>query len=300
MINNRAMLKKPGPLLLACNHPNSFLDAIILLTLFDHPVHSLARGDVFKKPFHIRLLSALRILPVYRSSEGAENLGINYQTFEDCKKIFRKKGIVLIFSEGICYNEWHLRPIKKGTARLAFSAWEENIPLEVLPVGVNYSSFRRFGKNLFINFGELISAGDIELTAADGRKNQQFTKLLEDRLHGLVFEIGKNDQEKQEKLLKKKSSLFEQILLAIPASIGWVLHAWIYLPIKNFTYKRTNENDHFDSVLVSLLFFIYPLVVLLITIAVFFITGNAFSFLLFIFFPLTAWAYTRVKPQLDK
>ena len=57
-----------------------------------------------------------------------------------------------IFSEGKCINEWHLRPLKKGTARLAISSWEENIPLEVLPVGINYSSFRRFGKNVYYQF----------------------------------------------------------------------------------------------------------------------------------------------------
>jgi len=37
-----------GPLLLACNHPNSFLDGIILDILFDEPIWALTRGDVFK------------------------------------------------------------------------------------------------------------------------------------------------------------------------------------------------------------------------------------------------------------
>ena len=105
------------------------------------------------------------MFPVYRVSEGVENLNSNYETFENCKKIFREKGIVLIFSEGKCINEWHLRPLKKGTARLAINSWEENIPLEVLPVGINYSSFRRFGKNVIINFGNIITQEDIPLFA---------------------------------------------------------------------------------------------------------------------------------------
>ena len=41
------MLQKHGPLLIASNHPNSFLDAIILATLFKNPVYALARGDAF-------------------------------------------------------------------------------------------------------------------------------------------------------------------------------------------------------------------------------------------------------------
>src|SRR6266705_2552141 len=97
IIINKPELKKKGPLLLACNHPNSFLDAAILADLFKYPVYSLTRGDVFKKTFYNKILTALKMLPVYRTSEGVEKLGINYETFEDCKNIFQKEGIVLIF-----------------------------------------------------------------------------------------------------------------------------------------------------------------------------------------------------------
>ena len=159
-----------GPLLLACNHPNSFFDGILLDILFEQPVWALARGDVFKKPFYIKLLTAIKLLPVYRTSEGAENLSINYKTFDACKDIFLENGIVQIFSEGKCVNEWHLRSLKKGTARLAISSWENDIPLIVLPVGINYSSFRKFGKNIFINFGEIISKEDIPISDTDGKR----------------------------------------------------------------------------------------------------------------------------------
>ena len=102
-------------MLLACNHPNSFLDSIIIDTLFKEDVWSLARGDAFKKPF-LKILAALKILPVYRPSEGVENLSENYKTFDACIEILRRNGVITIFSEGKCINEWHLRPLKKGTA----------------------------------------------------------------------------------------------------------------------------------------------------------------------------------------
>ena len=149
IINKPQLLKEKGPLLIACNHPNSFLDSVILDTIFQQNVWYLARGDAFKNKKISRILAALKILPVYRSSEGAENLSENYKTFDACISIFRQSGIVAIFSEGKCINEWHLRPLKKGTARLAIKAWEEGIPLKVVPVGINYSSFSRFGKNIF-------------------------------------------------------------------------------------------------------------------------------------------------------
>ena len=57
------MLKKQGPLLLASNHPNSFLDAVILDILFEQPIWSLARGDVFKNKFISRILTSLKNVP---------------------------------------------------------------------------------------------------------------------------------------------------------------------------------------------------------------------------------------------
>ena len=294
------LLKKKGPLLLACNHPNSFLDAAILADLFKEPVYSLARGDVFKKPFYIKLLRALNILPIYRTSEGVENLNINYHTFDACKEIFKKNGIVLIFSEGQCFNEWHLRPLKKGTARLAFRSWNEHIPVEILPVAINYSSFRRFSKNLFINFGEVMTKNDFDMNEPDGKKNQFFTNKLQQQLQQLVFEIDKTDVEKQRQLLEKKPSVPAKIFLFIPAIIGWLLNAPLYLPVKNFTYKRANHNDHYDAILIGLLLFAYPLYVILITIFIFIPTHSWFSFLTIILMPFTAWAYVQVKPQLDK
>jgi 1-acyl-sn-glycerol-3-phosphate acyltransferase len=300
IINKRALLKKKGPLLLACNHPNSFLDAAILADLFEQPVHSLTRGDVFKKPFYRKLLTALKMLPVYRTSEGIENLNINYATFNACRKIFEKNGIVLIFSEGSCFNEWHLRPLKKGTARLTFSAWNENIPVDVLPVGINYSSFRRFSKNLFINFGEIITKNDFNQEETDGKKNQLFTNKLQQQLEQLVFEIDKNDVTRQKELLERKPALFAKIFLFIPAVIGWILHAPLYLLIRNFTYKRTRNNDHYDSILIALLLFTYPIYLILLTVTLVLILHNWLWLLSFIAIPFTAWAYVQLKGQLDQ
>ncbi len=300
IINKPGSLKKKGPLLLACNHPNSFLDAAIIADLFEEPVYSLARGDVFKKPFYRKLLKALKMFPVYRTSEGVENLGINYETFDECKNIFKKNGVVLIFSEAKCVNEWHLRPLRKGTARLSFSSWEENIPLEILPVGINYSSFRRFSKNVFINFGEVMTKDDFDLNEPDGKRNLAFNLKLKEQLHQLVFEISKTDIQKQKQILEKKPSLFAKIFLSIPAAVGWLVHAPLYIPIKNFTYKKTVSNDHYDSILVALLLFLYPFYLVLIIVTAILLTHTFYFLLLTFALPFTAWAYVQLKPQLDK
>lgn len=301
VINQPEKLSEKGPLLIAANHPNSFLDSIIINTIFKQPVWSLARGDVFKKPAYRKWLNSLRILPVYRTREGVENLSENYKTFEACVNIFRNNGLATIYSEGQCINEWHLRPLKKGTARLAIKAWEEGIPLRVLPLAINYSSFKRFGKNLFLHFGEPITIDMIDMTAADGIRNAQFNQLLEQQLKLGVWEIGLKDKQAQKQKLEITPSLPVKILLSLPALAGLIIHAPLYLWLRSFTVKRTAVNsDHHDSVLISLLLFIYPLFLLLLTglAAIYFHSWYVLSLLLIL--PFCAWSTIQLKAQLDK
>lgn len=246
-------------------------------------------------------------MPVYRTSEGVENISENYKTFEDCISIFKKNGIVAIFSEGKCINEWHLRPLKKGTARLAIKAWEENlpagrqgIPLQVLPVGINYSSFTRFGKNIFLNFGEIININDVDLNIGEGLQHQAFNEKLRTQLEKLVFEIPKNDRKSQGAKLEIKPSLLKKILLAMPAAIGWLIHLPLYLPIKIFVWKRTMKNDHYDSVMTGILIFTYPFYLVIITALLWFFLKCWWVVFLFLLIPFTAWSYVQIKPQLDK
>lgn len=299
IINRAELLQIKGPVLLASNHPNSFLDSVILDTLFKEPVWSLARGDVFKKPLYSRLLTKLKILPVYRTSEGVENLSENYKTFEECLKIFQMNGIICIFSEGKCINEWHLRPLKKGTARLAIKAWEENIPLQVLPVGINYSSFQRFGKNVYIKFGEIIRKENINISDTDGLRHQAFNSKLKNELEQLVFEIGKTDIQKQSKMLEIKTSVVKKLLLLIPALIGFIIHVPLFLPIKRFVFNRTSGTDHYDSVLTAILLFAYPFYLMIIISIVLIVTKYWYAGFLLLILPFTAWSYTQLKPQLD-
>ena len=296
IINKKELLQSDGPLLIAANHPNSFLDATIVATLFKQPIYSLARGDAFVNKFYNQLLLSLNMLPVYRISEGAENLENNYATFSSCIDIFKKNGIVLIFSEGRCINEWHLRPLKKGTARLALSAWQHGIPLQVLPLGINYSSFRIFGENVILNFGEIINAKEFVSNVSDGKTVNDFNLKLEEQLKKLVIEADSSDKEKIKKIFFVQQSLIKKILLFIPAVCGYIIHAPLYYPIILLIKKRAN--DHFDSIVVGLLFIIYPIYLLAITISVYFITGNLTAFLLLILLPFTAWGLLQLKRQI--
>ena len=297
--NNSAILNSNGPLLIAANHPNSFLDAILLCTIFKQPIYSLARGDAFKNKLVNKILRSLNMFPVYRVSEGVENLEENYKTFEDCINIFKQNGIVLIFSEGKCVNEWHLRPLKKGTARLAMSAWEQGIPLKVMPLGINYNSFTSFGKNIQLNFGEIISDKNIGFKNEDnfGNKVAHFNKILLSQLKNLVIEIKPLDKVAVKNIFEVKINLLKKILLLLPACVGYLIHAPLYIPIQKFAFNKFSKIDHYDSVVVTLLLLLYPIYLIIITGAAIYFLADYYWLLTFIVLPFCGWSYLQIKKQ---
>lgn len=284
-INKRGFLTENGPLLIAANHPNSFLDAIILSSLFKKPIYALARGDAFSKRIYHRILSSLNMMPVYRVSEGVENLGYNYSTFDMCQKLFSERKIVLIFSEGLCINEWHLRPLKKGTARLAFNALDAGIPLRILPLGINYSSFKKFGKIVHLNFGDIINPDQFSRNQSDGKLIAEFNYQLKSQLTNLVYEIESDDILKVHQIFSPHTSVIVRIILAIPALLGFILHAPLVYAI-HYRIKK-DAVDHYDSVMVGLLFLLYPFYLVIVSIIFLFICGSK-ALWLFLLMPLTA------------
>jgi 1-acyl-sn-glycerol-3-phosphate acyltransferase len=298
VINKPAILQMEGPLLLAANHPNSFLDGIILTTLFEEPVYSLARGDAFRNKTLDRILRRMKLLPVYRTSEGVGNLEENYTTFASCRKAFEERGIVLIFSEGKCENEWHLRPLRKGTARLAITSWQQGIPLTVIPTAFNYSSFRNFGKEVHLSFGENIDRISIESEPTPGKQLLAFNEQLKQQLKRMVYEILPGDEETvRDKFQIKITPSFYFLLL--PAIIGWIVHAPLFYPARIFTKIKFASSDHYDSVLTSLLLLSYPVYVVMLFF-IFYCISPLLAIASILMLPFSAWALVQVKYQLGE
>lgn len=74
---------------------------------------------------------------------------------------------------------------KKGTARIALSAWKQSAieqSFRVLPVGLNYNVFRQFRKRIIIHFGKAITKQDLPALITEGETIQYFNQLLTERL----------------------------------------------------------------------------------------------------------------------
>lgn len=146
-------LPKEAPYILAPNHQNSFLDAVIIGAMNDKPVSFLARSDVFVPPYDT-ILAALNMIPVYRMRDGYNKLSLNNATFDKCEKILARGHPVLIFPESNTAHDFHLRPITKGIARLAFQSFSHlQTALYIIPVGLNYGHHRYPRHRLILKYG---------------------------------------------------------------------------------------------------------------------------------------------------
>ena len=291
VVNKKEMLQIKGPVLFAANHPNSFLDGVILSTLLDETLYSLTRGDVFQNNLVSKTLSWLKLIPIYRTSEGTQNLAYNYNTFSACHQVFKKKKIVLIFSEAGSVNEWKLRPLRKGTARLAFSSWQQGIDVKLIPVAFNYDSFRKFGKELHLNFGTEIKK-ELFLSDTDGKQFNDVTQEVQQQLQSLIYD-AKTGNDAKKYFYSKKNTLVTALLL-LPGVIGWLVHAPLFYTCRLITEFRFRKSDHYDSVLMGMLLLSYPFYILLSAI----IAGSYELFaglLVVVLFPLPLWCWLQVK-----
>lgn len=235
-LKNKRLFKAKGPLLIIANHPNSFLDALIIGSYYKRRVYFLARGDAFKKPIHRFLLESLNMIPVYRLREGKEFLHLNDYAFSKSIELLSKGLAVLIFIEGICVNSNELQPFKKGTARILEGVHKLNVHPTIHIAGIAFNQFRGIGKIINLVVSEMITVPQIQ----NSKDRVVFNQIVYDQLK-------------------------ENILIpTIPTKFNtnhlfYKIHQPFYKLIQKFVAKKTKHTVFYDSVLFSVLLFTYPL-----------------------------------------
>ncbi len=199
-ITNRDYFPEKGPVLICGNHVNAFMDPISLQLNSRRQLFSLARGDVFEHPVLRRLLTALKLIPIYRLSEGAGNLKKNELTFTISEQVLSQGNALIIYPEAVCVQEKRVRKLKKGAARIAFETEEKNdfnSGLVILPVGHNYSNPQEFGSELLINFGKPIAVKNYQALYLEDKVRAmiRLTNDLELAMKELVIDIKRPEND---------------------------------------------------------------------------------------------------------
>ncbi len=194
-------LRVKNPVLIAINHPSAFMDPIALSTVLGHPrTFYMARGDAFKKGIVSTILTATGIIPIFRMRDGGiEGVKKNNESFSIAYKMWNKNRKIMVFAEGLCIQERRLRPIQKGTARMAFGFMEEykREDFLIVPVSLNYSHPAGFNGDLYCEVGDPIAIKDfLPLYRENSAKAvNELTRTLEAKMKALLphLEHKEND-----------------------------------------------------------------------------------------------------------
>lgn len=209
-LKNIDHIPKKGALILAANHPSTFLDPLVVALFVPRKIHFLANGGIFKIPVIAWLLRKLYTLPIYRQQDSPMAATKNEDAFRACYELLEAKGAIIIFPEGTSENERKLRKIKTGTARIALGAEAKNnfsLDVRIVCVGINYTNPRKFQSRLMVSFDEAIAVKDYkESYLQDCVKTvQDLTDEIKKRLEAMIVVT---ENKKIDELVEKIERLY--------------------------------------------------------------------------------------------
>ena len=76
-LQNKEMVPANGPVIFVANHPNFFMDPLIVGSLSPRKLHFFAKSTLFNTPIKNWILSRLPLVPVYRKLDDEKNMNKN-------------------------------------------------------------------------------------------------------------------------------------------------------------------------------------------------------------------------------
>jgi glycerol-3-phosphate O-acyltransferase/dihydroxyacetone phosphate acyltransferase len=208
-------IPKKGPVIIVSNHPNTIMDPISIATSIDRDAYFLAKAVVFKSSFAKWFLPKLNLIPVNRAQDDPAMMENNEQTFLKTFEHLEDGKLIMIFPEGISMNHRKLKKIKTGAARIALGAEERNnfeLGVQIICIGLTYSSHHRFRSDLFINIDTPI---DVRVYRDEFKKDQvEAVKSLTDEIRfRLESKIVAIQDEQIDKFVKQIETIYKSQLL---------------------------------------------------------------------------------------
>ncbi len=158
-VTGSELMPRAGPVLLVANHPNSLIDPVLLGIAAQRPVRLMAKAPLFAIPVFGRVLRALGMVPAYRGSDDAGQVGKNLESLAAAARRLAGGAVMGIFPEGRSHDAAQLALVRSGAARLALQAVALGAErLRIVPVGLNYERKERFRSAVWIKIGRPIDA----------------------------------------------------------------------------------------------------------------------------------------------
>ena len=251
MVTAEGELPSSGAVIIAPNHTNTLLDALLVLQTRKTPTVFGARADIFRKPAASKVLRFLRILPMTRERDGLRSVTDNYKSFDEIDDVLAHGVPFCLFPEGHHMPGRTLQPIQKGIARIAFRSAAER-QTWIVPTGINYGDFFHFRRTVHIKYGEPIDVNAFLAQHADLTEAQQyqlFRYQLYERISALVWTDAPSG----------KIPLWQRILL-FPL---WLLAAILSFPMwltAEILCSKIQDKAFCNSVRLLVLLLLWPIV----------------------------------------
>jgi 1-acyl-sn-glycerol-3-phosphate acyltransferase len=193
-IIGRARIPMTGPVILAPNHHNALVDAMLVVAAFPRPVRVLAKADLFRHPLIGPPLRLMGGVPVKRRLEVGDDPNKNVEMFRAVAAALRAGGAILIFPEGRTQPQPILLPLRTGAARIFFEAEgaaDERAGVAILPVGLVFHDPGTFrSATVLVNVGEPVVTADLLAMARDQPEHavRTLTARLTEALRALIVE----------------------------------------------------------------------------------------------------------------
>lgn len=159
-VRGKENIPTDGAVIIAPNHCNTLMDALVILRAFDNETVFGARADMFNNAFIAKLMYFIRILPMVRQRDGLRNVLKNYETQEIIVDTLKNKVRFCMFPEGRHRPAHSLQTLGKGTFRAALAAnaeFGDQMPIYIVPAGIEYGDYFRFRSTSLVTFGKPIN-----------------------------------------------------------------------------------------------------------------------------------------------
>ena len=180
-----------GPAIIAPNHCNTLMDALVVLSSHKDATVFGARADMFNIKLVAKIMYFLRILPMVRQRDGLRNVLKNVETQEIIVSTLENDVKFCIFPEGRHRPEKSLLPLGKGIFRAALAAnarFGDRKPVYIIPAGIEYGDFFRYRSTSLLTYGKPINVTEF-VKSLDVENEAQMMEPLRKELTARISEL---------------------------------------------------------------------------------------------------------------
>ncbi len=216
-------IPRDGPVFLACNHPNSLTDAMVVAWTAPRRVRFTAKATLFANPLAARLLRAVGVVPLRRAADertaahGAAptapvpDAERNRAAFAAVAEAMAEGSCVVVFPEGKTTDDPHMAPLRTGLARMALMSRDDRgvRGIRIVPIGLLFEQKEEPRSRVMLQVGEPI---DLDTLGSGPSMVETLTELIDQRLRAVTINFETHeDAERIQVLAETLAALQEPI-----------------------------------------------------------------------------------------